>query len=115
MGGKYTKLTEPAIDKRLKIYAKEAHQKCADVPLNIHAHQFRHAKASHWIEDGLNVLQVSFLLGHAHLETTMVYLDITTEDKAKALATLENENDKKISKKWKNTDGSLTDFCGLKR
>jgi len=115
VGGKYTKLTEPAIDKRLKIYAKEVHQKCEDVPLNIHAHQFRHAKASHWIEDGLNVLQVSFLLGHAHLETTMVYLDITTEDKAKALATLENENDKKIGKKWRNPDGSLTDFCGLKR
>jgi len=74
----------------------------------------RHAKASHWIEDGLNVLQVSFLLGHAHLETTMVYLDITTEDKAKALATLENETDKRIAKKWKNPNGSLRGFCGLK-
>lgn len=79
------------------------------------APHFRHAKASHWIQDGLNVLQVSFLLGHTHLETTMVYLDITTEDKAKALATLENENDKKITKKWKNPDGSLIDFWGLKK
>jgi len=115
VGGKYAKLTEPAIDKRLKKYAKEAHGRCVDVPLNAHAHQFRHGKASHWIEDGLNVLQVSFLLGHAHLETTMVYLDITTADKAKALATLENENDRKVSKKWKNSDGSLISFCGLKR
>jgi len=115
VGGKYTRLTEPAIDKRLKKYAEEAHKKCTDVPLGIHAHQFRHAKASHWIEDGLNVLQVSFLLGHAQLETTMVYLDITTEEKAKALATLENENDKKVSKKWKDPDGSITSFCGLKR
>ena len=115
VGGKYAKLSEPAMDKRLKKYAKEAHEKCLDVPLNIHAHQFRHAKASHWIEDGLNVLQVSFLLGHAHLETTMVYLDITTEDKVKALATLENETDKKIAKKWKNPDGSLSGFCGLKK
>ncbi len=115
VGGKYAKLTEPAMDKRLKKYAKEAHEKCPDVPLNIHAHQFRHAKASHWIEDGLNVLQVSFILGHAHLETTMVYLDITTEDKVKALATLENETDKKIPKKWKNPVGSLSSFCGLKK
>ncbi|WP_291300633.1 tyrosine-type recombinase/integrase [Desulfosporosinus sp. BICA1-9] len=114
VGGKYAKLTEPAIDKRLKKYAKKAHEKCPDVPLNIHAHHFRHAKASHWIEDGLNILQVSFLLGHAHLETTMVYLDITTEDKAKALATLENETDKRIAKKWKNPNGSLRGFCGLK-
>jgi site-specific recombinase XerD len=115
VGGKHSKITQPAIDKRLKIYAKEAHNRCIDVPLNIHAHQYRHAKASHWIEDGLNVLQVSFLLGHANLDTTMVYLDITTEEKAKALATLENEHDKKVSKKWKNTDGSLTSFCGLNR
>lgn len=115
VGGKNTKLTEPAIDKRLKIYAKGAHVTCPDVPLNTHVHQFRHAKASHWIEDGLNVLQVSFLLGHAQLETTMVYLDITTDEKAKAMATLESENDKKISKKWKDNDGSLAGFCGLKK
>ena len=114
-GGKYAKMTEPAIDKRLKKYAIEAHELCPDVPLKIHAHQFRHAKASHWIEDGINVLQVSFLLGHAHIETTMVYLDITTEEKAKAIATLESENDKSVSKKWKNPNGSLTSFCGLKR
>lgn len=115
VGGKYSKITQPAIDKRLKLYAREAHIRCFDVPLNIHAHQYRHAKASHWIEDGLNVLQVSFLLGHANLETTMVYLDITTEEKAKALATLENENDKKVSKKWKNAGNSLSSFCGLSR
>jgi site-specific recombinase XerD len=115
VGGKYGKLTEVAIDKRLKLYAKVAHTKCRDVPLDIHAHQFRHAKASHWIEDGINVLQVSFLLGHANLETTMVYLDITTEDKVKALATLESEKEKKVSKKWKNPNLTLTDFCGLKR
>ena len=115
VGGKYAKITQPAIGKRLKKYAAVAHERCPDVPLNIHAHQFRHGKASHWIEDGLNVLQVSFLLGHEQLETTMVYLDITTEEKAKALATLESENDKKVSKKWKTASGSLTSFCGLDR
>ena len=113
VGGKHAKITEPTIDKRLKKYAAEAHERCLDVPLNLHAHQFRHAKASHWIEDGLNVLQVSFLLGHANLETTMIYLDISTEEKAKALATLESENDKTLGKKWKNPDGSLTSFFGL--
>ena len=72
-------------------------------------------RESHWIEDGLNVLQVSFLLGHAQLETTMIYLDISTEDKAKAMATLESENDRKVGKKWKNANGSLSSFCGLKK
>lgn len=70
--------------------------------------------ASQWLEDGMNIVQISFLLGHEQLQTTMVYLEITTEQEAKALATLEDENDKKVSKKWKDTKGGLTEFCGVK-
>ena len=108
-------MTQPAMDKVLKKHAKAAHETCKDVPLRLHAHQLRHAKASHWLEDGMNIIQISFLLGHEQLQTTMIYLDITTEDKAMALATLEDENDKKVSPKWKKTDGSLVDYCGIPR
>jgi len=44
----------------------------------------------------------------------MVYIDITLEQELKALATLEDENDKKVSKKWKNVKGGLAEFCGVK-
>ena len=84
VGGKRTKLSEPALAKRIKICAEAAHAK------------------------------ISFLLGHEQLETTMRYLDITTEDKIKALATLEDECQKTVPKKWKNKSSTLTDFCGLK-
>lgn len=113
--GVYGKMTQPAMDKVLKKYAKIAYESCKEVPLGLHAHQFRHAKASHWLEDGMNIIQISFLLGHEQLQTTMIYLDVTTEDKALALATLEDENDKKVSPKWKKADGSLVDFCGILR
>jgi site-specific recombinase XerD len=109
----YGKLTQPAIDKRLKLYAQRAHEKCPEVPLNLHAHQFRHAKSSHWLEDGMNIVQVSLLMGHAHIQTTMGYLDITTEQESKALATLEDENEAKLSKKWKGRESSLLALCGL--
>jgi len=56
----------------------------------------------------------SFLLGHQQLQTTMVYIDITLEQELEALATLEDENDKKVSKKWKTGKGGLADFCGVK-
>jgi site-specific recombinase XerD len=55
-------------------------------------YSIEHAKASHWLEDGMNIVQISFLLGHANLQTTMMYLDITTEQASKALATLEDED-----------------------
>ena len=111
--GKYGKLSQPAIDKQLKKYAKEANKICTDVPLNLHAHQLRHAKASHWLEDGMNILQISFLLGHATIHTTMQYLDVTTEQESKALATLEDETERKMPKKWKGKENSLLALCGL--
>lgn len=112
--GLYGKLSQTAVSKRLAIHAEAAHKICAEVPLDLHAHQLRHAKASHWLEDGMNIVQISFLLGHEQLQTTMIYMDITTEQEAKALATLEDENDKAVSKKWKNANCSLSNFCGVK-
>ena len=41
-------------------------------------------------------------------------MDITLEQELKALATLEDESDKKVSKKWKNGKGELAKFCGVK-
>ena len=90
------------------------HEKCNQVPANVHAHQFRHAKASHSLKDGINVVQVSFLLGHQYLETTMKYLDITTEAKISALATLETESERSTPKKWKTNANTLHDFLGLR-
>lgn len=109
----FSKLTEAAIDKRIKMYAKIAHKKCEDVPVNAHAHQFRHAKATHWIEDGVNIIEVSFLLGHEQLETTMRYLDIPDSAKLMALETLESETDKIQEKKWKSMPKSLSELIGI--
>jgi site-specific recombinase XerD len=111
--GLHGKMSQTAVNKQLKKHAKTAHEMCDDVPLDLHAHQLRHAKASHWLEDGMNIVQISFLLGHEQLQTTMVYIDITTEQELKALTTLEDENDKKVSKKWKKK-GGLAEFCGVK-
>ena len=109
------KMTQPAINKRIKKYAAIASKACPEVPINLHAHQIRHAKASHWLEDGMNIVQISFLLGHEQLETTMKYLDITTAQEAKALATLEDEKSRAMPKKWKTADGGLAAFCGAKQ
>ncbi|MDO9580473.1 MAG: tyrosine-type recombinase/integrase [Bacteroidales bacterium] len=112
--GVYGKMSQTAVNKQLKKHAGAAHKLCDEVPLDLHAHQLRHAKASHLLEDGMNIVQISFMLGHEQLQTTMVYMDVTLEQELKALATLEDENDKKVSKKWKNVKGGLAGFCGVK-
>ncbi len=45
----------------------------------------------------------------------MIYLDITTLQEVKAMATLENENDKKVSAKWNEGGNSITSICGLEK
>ncbi|MFT4727988.1 MAG: site-specific recombinase XerD [Granulosicoccus sp.] len=107
-------MSQSAVNKQLKKHARAAHEKCNEVPVVLHAHQLRHAKASHWLEDRINIVQISFLPGHQQLQTTMVYTDITIEQELKALSTLEDENDKNVSKKWKNIKDGLAEFCGVK-
>lgn len=113
--GPYGKMSQMAVSKRLRLHAEAAHKSCAEVPLDIHAHQLRHAKATHWLEEGMNIVQVSLLLGHEQLQTTMVYLDVTIDQKAKALVTLEDENNQNVPKKWKSKEASLANFCGVKQ
>lgn len=112
--GLHGKMSQTAVNKQLKKHARAAYEMCSEVPRGLHAHQLRHAKASHWLEAGMNIVQISFLLGHEQLQTTMVYMDITIEQELKALATLEDEKDKKVSKKWKNQKGGLANFCGVR-
>ena len=112
-GGTKTKLSQTAVQKALHKYAAIAHKACDDVPLDLHAHQFRHARASHWLDEGINIVQISHLLGHESLEVTMRYLDISIEMEAKALLAIQGEEDKAAISKWKNADGTLKAACGL--
>jgi integrase len=42
----------------------------------ITAHMLRHSYATHLLEGGLNIVSLKECLGHAHVETTMVYLHV---------------------------------------
>ena len=114
VGGYQAKLSQTAIDKRLKMYAKKGNMLCKDIPLGLHSHQFRHARATHWLEDGMNIVQIAFLLGHENLETTMKYLDVTVEQVKATMANLDDEkNAAKRAKKWKEHGKMLAGLCGV--
>ena len=63
----------------------------------------------------MNIVQISFLLGHSSVETTMAYLDITTEQEMKALETIEGEKNQNVSPKWNPKKDTLSDLCGLRK
>jgi len=54
---------------------KEAKGKTG-IKKKVTAHMFRHTYATHLLEDGLDIVSIKELLGHAYIETTLIYLHV---------------------------------------
>ena len=50
--------------------------KKTDIKKDVSLHSLRHSYATHLLEDGVNIVTIKELLGHAHITTTMIYLHI---------------------------------------
>lgn len=107
------KLSQEAIRKQLSKYAKTAHQICDEVPLDFHSHQFRHSMAVHRLEDDMNIVQLSKELGHASIETTMVYLDVVPGKKERAIAEFESEEIKNFQENGPHKYKNLKTFLNV--
>ena len=50
--------------------------KKAGITKEVSLHTLRHTYATHLLEQGVNILTIKELLGHAHINTTMIYLHL---------------------------------------
>jgi integrase/recombinase XerD len=50
--------------------------KKTNIKKEVSLHTLRHSYATHLLEDGVNILLIKKLLGHARIETTMIYLHV---------------------------------------
>ena len=61
-----------------------------DTYKKITAHTLRHTYATHLLEDGLNIMALKELLGHARIETTIIYLHVTNTGDSVKFSPLDN-------------------------
>jgi len=84
-GGSKKRMTEDNVRDLIRKYGVKARESCAEVPENVHPHLFRHSCAMSLYQSGVHLTLISEWLGHANLETTLVYAHADTEIKRKAI------------------------------
>jgi site-specific recombinase XerD len=84
--GRRNPLSDRRIRYLLKDYGSKAREVCPEVPENVHPHLWRHSRAMHLYQQGMDLTLISQWLGHAHLDTTQMYAHADTEHKRKAIA-----------------------------
>jgi len=114
--GRKTKMSPDNAARFILKYGEEARKLCKDVPPKLHPHVFRHTRAMHLYQAGMPLMLVSEWLGHANLETTLIYASADTEMKRKAIekATGENSPLRNLMPLWNGDDELLKKLYGLK-
>jgi site-specific recombinase XerD len=69
--------------------AIKAAAKAAGLSKRVTSHSLRHSFATHLLERGTDIRTVQDLLGHSHVETTMVYLHVMQKPGAGSLSPLD--------------------------
>lgn len=85
MHGEKHPLTSRMAQYILQKYGEQAKKSCQEVPDKVHPHLFRHSRAMHLYQEGMDLTLVSQWLGHSQLETTQIYAYADTEHKRKAI------------------------------
>lgn len=60
----------------------------AGITKDVTVHTLRHSYATHLLEDGMDIVSIKDLLGHANIETTMVYLHVAQSGRVKPFSPL---------------------------
>jgi integrase/recombinase XerD len=79
------KLTKEGVAYIVAKYTESARKASTMVPYKVKVHMFRHSKAMHLLQAGVDLIYIRDFLGHVDLKTTEIYARTDTETKRKAI------------------------------
>ena len=85
INNQHHKLTKEGVAYIVTKYAESARKISTIIPSKVKVHMFRHSKAMHLLQAGVNLIYIRDFLGHVDLKTTEIYARIDTETKRKAI------------------------------
>ena len=89
-GKKAPMATTPMAKSSVQGALRRAKQEAGITKKNVSVHTLRHSYATHLLEAGVNLRCIQKYLGHARLETTMVYLHLTNKGNEDAYKIINN-------------------------
>lgn len=106
------KLTRAGVTYILKTYANQARKiNPGIIPEPVSCHTFRHSKAMHLLQAGVNLVYIRDILGHVSIQTTDIYARSDSKQKRIAIekAYTEMKPEKSKVKSWEK-DGNLLEW-----
>ncbi len=85
MNKQHNKLTKEGIAYIISQYVGSARKISTIIPERVTPHMFRHSKAMHLLQAGVNLIYIRDFLGHEDIKTTEVYAKCDTELKRQAI------------------------------
>lgn len=85
VNNQHNKLTKEGVAYILNKYVTMAKPLSRSIPERVSPHMFRHSKAMHLLQAGVNLIYIRDFLGHVDIKTTEVYARADTEMKRKAI------------------------------
>lgn len=82
---KREKLSRAGVAYIVKKYADAAREKSPKIPKKVTPHMFRHTKATHLCQAGIDIIYIRDILGHCHVTTTEIYMKLNVERTRDAL------------------------------
>ena len=78
----------------------------------ISPHTFRHTRAVHLLDKGVNIVYIQELLGHASINTTMEYAKVIEKEKFEAIKKANPQIDDQLSD-WNDNADLLSQLLSL--